>query len=120
MPVYPGARRFVGDAPRRPAPLRFDADLIVHHSANPLFAAEIAFGRLDRHVAEKELDLLQLSAGSMAQLRARAPQVMGRDAPEAEFGGVLLDDVPNQPFGTAEPDAVSIGLLQRGQDARLA
>ena len=52
-------------------------------------------------MAEQELDLLQLSTGSMAQLRARAPQVMGRDGPEAEFAGVLLHDVPNQAFGYA-------------------
>jgi hypothetical protein len=46
--------------------LRFDADPIVYRSANPLFAAEISFGCLDRHVAEQELDLLQLSSGGVA------------------------------------------------------
>jgi hypothetical protein len=37
--------------------LRFDADLVVHGSANPLLAAEIAFSCLHGNVAEKELDL---------------------------------------------------------------
>src|SRR5215472_10382204 len=37
----------------------------------------------------------------MAQLRARAPQVMRRDAPKAELGGVPLYYVPNQAFGDA-------------------
>jgi hypothetical protein len=93
--------RVVANAPQSAAGLRLYANPIVHRSANPLFAAEITFGCLDRHVAEQELDLLQLSAGGMAQLRARAPQVMGRDGPEPQFGTVLLHDVPNQAFGHA-------------------
>lgn len=52
-------------------------------------------------MTEQELDLLQFSSGSMAQPRARAPQVMRRDASEAEFGGVARDDMPNQAFGQA-------------------
>ena len=59
----------------------------------------IAFGCLDRDVARRELDLLQLSAGSMAQLRTRAPQLVGRDGPEAELASVLLYHVANQAFG---------------------
>jgi len=61
---------------RRPAPmeralwLRFNTDTVVHGSANPLIAAEIAFGCLHGDVAEKELNLIQLSTRCMAQLRA--------------------------------------------------
>ena len=57
---------------RQPAPmeralwLRFDADVVVHGSANPLLAAEIAFGCLHGDVAEKELDLIQFSTRCMA------------------------------------------------------
>jgi hypothetical protein len=93
--------RKVGNAPQSAAGLRLDADSIVHRSANPLFAAEITFGCLDRDMAKEELDVLQLSAGGAAQLRARAPEVMRRDGPESEFGSLLLDDVPNQAFGRA-------------------
>jgi len=32
---------------------------------------------------------------------------MGRNSPEAEFGGVLLHDVPNQAFGHAVTPAFS-------------
>ena len=74
---------------------------VVNRSTNPLFAAEIPLSRVHRDVAEQELDLLQLSAGGMAQLRARTPQVMRRDGSEAEFGSVLLHHVPNQSFGHA-------------------
>src|SRR3974390_3188021 len=56
--------------------LRFDTDAIVHGSANPLLAAKIAFGCLHGNVTEKKLDLIQLSARCMAQLRARTPQIM--------------------------------------------
>jgi len=61
---------------RRPAPmkraprLRFDADVVVHGSANPALAAEIAFSCLHGNVAEKELDLIQFSTRCMAQLLA--------------------------------------------------
>jgi hypothetical protein len=43
------------------ARLRFDADVVVHSSANPLLAAEIAFSCLHGNVTEQELDLFQFS-----------------------------------------------------------
>ena len=55
----------------------------------------------------RQLDLLQFSAGGVAQLRARAPQVMRCDGPEPEFGSVLLYDVPNQSFGHARTPALA-------------
>ena len=62
--------RRVGDTLGSRSALRFDADAVVHCSTNPLFAAEITLGSLYRNVPEKELDLLQLIACRMAQLRA--------------------------------------------------
>ena len=56
--------RITGTRSRRPAPmeraprLRFDADVVVHSSANPLLAAEIAFGCLHGDVTKKKLDLV--------------------------------------------------------------
>jgi hypothetical protein len=47
-----------------------DANPIVHCSTNSLFAAEITLCSLYRNVPKKELDLLQLTACRMAQLRA--------------------------------------------------
>jgi hypothetical protein len=55
-------------APVRPASLRFDAEVVIHGSLNPLPAAEITFGCPHGNVAEKELNLVQFSAGGMAQL----------------------------------------------------
>ena len=53
--------------------LRFDADVVVRGSANPLLEAEIAFSRLHRNVAERESDLIKFFTRCMAQLRARTP-----------------------------------------------
>jgi hypothetical protein len=37
------------------APLRFDVDAVVHRSANPMLAAEMTLGGLDRNVAANTL-----------------------------------------------------------------
>ena len=60
-------------SPTRPGwiiALRFDADVVVHRSANPLLAAEISFGCLHEYMAKQELNLVKFAAGGMAQLRA--------------------------------------------------
>ena len=51
-------------------PLRFDADAVVHRSANSLLAAEITLRRLDGDMAQQELDLLQLSSRFATQAGA--------------------------------------------------
>jgi len=51
---------------KRAPRLWFDADVVVHGSANPLLAAEIAFSCLHGNMAEKELDLIQFSTRCMA------------------------------------------------------
>jgi hypothetical protein len=62
---------------------------------NPLFAAEITLGCLHGNMPKQELNLLQLSSCGVAQLRARAPQVMRRETGEADFGRVRLNYVPH-------------------------
>lgn len=63
--------RIVGVAlQRRFRSLWFDANVIVHGSADPLLTAEITFGCLHGHVSKQKLDLVQFSSGRMAQLRA--------------------------------------------------
>jgi hypothetical protein len=47
-----------------------EIEKIVHGMAEILFAAEIAFRRLDRCMPQQELDLLQLATITVAQLRA--------------------------------------------------
>ena len=83
---------------KRALRLWFDADVVVHGSANPLLASEITLGCLHGDVPEKELDLIQFSTRCMAQLRARTPQVMRRYLGKPEFPRILFHDVPDYSF----------------------
>src|SRR3974390_2337999 len=89
---------------KRAPQLRFDADVVVQGPANPLFSAEIAFSCLHGNVPEKELNLVQFSARCVAQLRARTPQIMGRNLGNSEFPRVLLYATPvfARPTDTSE------------------
>jgi hypothetical protein len=78
----------------RPFASRFNADLVVHGESELLLAAEVLFRRLDRHVAEQELDLVELAAGQMAESRTCAPQIMGRQLIYSGDLGRSLDDLP--------------------------
>jgi hypothetical protein len=54
----------------------FDSDAIIDRRPNPLLAAKVSLGRLNRDMSQQELDLLQFAACSMAQTSARPPQVV--------------------------------------------
>jgi hypothetical protein len=58
-------------------------------------------------MSKEELDLLQLASGRMAELRARAPQVVRSDTSKTNFGGVQLDDVPHHSLCDAVTPAFS-------------
>jgi hypothetical protein len=75
--------------------LGFDPDAVVHGSANPLLAAEIAFSCLHGNVPKKEWDLIQFSTRCMTQLRARTPQIMRSYLGKPEFPRVVFDDMPD-------------------------
>ena len=49
------------------AALRLNSELVVNGATQPLLAAEVSFGRLNRDVPEQELDLLKLSACLMTR-----------------------------------------------------
>lgn len=55
---------------------RLEPDPVVHCIAQALAACDITFGRLNAHVPEQELDLLQFAAGLVAQPSARAAQIV--------------------------------------------
>ena len=80
------------------AALWFDAEVIIHRPLNPPLAAEIPFGCLHGHVAQKELNLLQFTACGMAQLCARAAKIMRSEPRKTEFLRVLFHHVPDHPL----------------------
>jgi len=47
---------------------------------------------------EKELNLVQFSAGGMAQLCTGPAQIMRRQLGKAEFSRVLFYNMPDKPF----------------------
>jgi hypothetical protein len=52
---------------RRHSSARFDPNSIIDRRTNPLFAAEVAFRRLNGDMPQKELDLLQFSSRGVAE-----------------------------------------------------
>jgi hypothetical protein len=61
----PANSRFVGYSSRTsPATQRFwfDSDAIIDRRPNPLLAAKVSLGRLNRDMSQQELDLLQFAS----------------------------------------------------------
>jgi hypothetical protein len=60
----------------------------VHGATQFLLAPEVPFRRLNRHVSQEELDLIQFAAGEVAQTRAGPSQVVRRELIDAGAVGV--------------------------------
>jgi len=88
-----------------------NADVVVHGIANPLFAAQVAFRCLNGDMSKKELNLLQLSATCMAELGARAAEFVGSKLRNAELFCILLNDLPDHPFGYAVAPIFACAIL---------
>src|SRR5580765_7182370 len=88
-------------------PVRSEGKKIVHRMSKILFATEIAFGRLHGYMPQQELNLLQLSAVRVAQLRAGSPQVMRCNMLQARPLAAGLDDVPHHILRDAFPPHLS-------------
>jgi len=76
-------------------PVRSEVKKIIHRMSKILFAAQIAFRRLHRYMPQQELNLLQLSAVRVAQLRTGSPQIMRGNMLQARSLAAGLDDVPH-------------------------
>ena len=61
-------------------------------------AAEIALSGLDRDVTKKELNLLQFAAGAAAEPSATPTEIVRWEFGNANLGGELLDDMPDELF----------------------
>ena len=65
-------------------------DSVIGRVSEILFRNEVPFRRLDRRVAQQQLDLLQFAARRPAQFGAGPPQVMRRNSRHAGSLRVLL------------------------------
>ena len=74
-------------------------EAVVYRVPQVLLAAQVSFGRLHRGVAKQKLNLFDLPATRMTQLRARSPQIVGRDALQTRFFATLLNHVPDHVLG---------------------
>ncbi len=72
-----------------------------------LFAAEIAFRRLDRCMSQQELNLLQFTPTAVAQLRTGSPQVVRCNMLQARSLAAGLDYVPHNILRDAFPPHLS-------------
>ena len=64
-----------------------------------LLRAQVPFGRLDRRMAQEQLNLLQLPTGGATQFRRRAATIMRRDARDASSLGVWQEHLSDHLFG---------------------
>src|ERR1035437_2973918 len=69
---------------------------IVDRVRNVLLAAEVSFRGLDRGVPEQKLYLFEIPSRPPAQFRARATEIMGRQALDACTVRVMQHDFPNR------------------------
>ena len=81
--------------------LGFDPDSIIDGGPDALLAAEISLCRLDRNVAQQELNLLQFSSRYVAQPRTSPAQVVRRQLVDGSFRSELADNVPDDLLGHA-------------------
>lgn len=77
---------------------RLDAHPVVNGVANPLLAAKISLGGLDRHVSKEKLNLVEFTAGLMAEPRASSPKIVRCKFISADSSRILSNDMPNDFF----------------------
>ena len=85
-------RDLLGSLPVR---IRFQPNPIIHSIAESLFAAQVPLRRLHRDVPQKELNLLQFTAGLMTKMGTSSAQIVRRERWNLIFLCFLFDDIPN-------------------------
>jgi len=80
---------------------------IVYRVSEILFAAEIAFRRLDGCMPQQELNLLKLATAAVAQLRTSSPQIVRCDMLQARSLAAGLNYVPHDILRDAFPPYLS-------------
>jgi hypothetical protein len=75
--------------------VRFNPELVIDGTAEFLLATKVALRGLDRYISEQELNLIEFTAGEVAQSGARAPQVMRGELLDPRPVGGFLYDLPD-------------------------
>jgi hypothetical protein len=88
--------------------VRSEVKKIVYRVSEILFAAEIAFRRLDGCVPQQELNLLKFAPAAVAQLRTGPAQVMRCNMLQARSLAAGLDYVPHDILRDAFPPHLSL------------
>jgi hypothetical protein len=91
------------------------ADFIVNRISKALLAAKVSLRRLNAHMAEQELNLLELPAGLVTQTRACAPHVVGSHIVEAAFRTSSSHNTPDD-FWTESRLSNPLGLVDGPKD----
>lgn len=94
--------------------LRSQLKKVVHWMSEILFAAQVAFRRLDGCMPQQELNLPQLAAARVAQLGAGSAQVMRHNMLQARSLAATLDYVPHNVLR----DAFSPHLSRSGNSSK--
>ena len=89
---------------------RFEADLVVDRISESLLAAQVAFRRLNAHVAQQELNLLRLPASLMTEAGASASQIVRGNISQAAFRTSRLHYAPDH-LRTEAALTNSLGLI---------
>jgi hypothetical protein len=74
---------------------RLDTNAIIHGTSDSLFAAKVSLGRLDRDVAEQELDLFQFSSCRITKACTCSTEIVWREFFDFSFPRVFTDHMPD-------------------------
>jgi hypothetical protein len=80
---------------RRSLQVRFQPNPIIHRVAETLLAAQVPLRRLHRDMPQKELNLLQFTAGLMAKTGASPAKIVRRERRNLTVHCFLFHDTPN-------------------------
>ncbi len=92
---------------RQLVPIRSKFKKIVYGMSEILFAAEIAFCRLNRGMPQQELDLLQLATVRVAELRTGPTQIMRCNMLQTSSLATTFDYIPHDILRDAFPPHLS-------------
>ncbi len=90
---------------------------IIYSVLEALFAPEITFGRLDRDMAEKELNLLQFASGLMAKPGTGSTEIMRSDYADAAVHSTLRERWTKSPSPRTRDLEPFRSCLWRGRDS---